>query len=101
MIDLSIGFLLSYNEGSHINEDLLLVNNIADMPLPNEPGKVDCLFLGMCTSGIGKYTLNTVEYVLQPRDLLIVTQEMSQITMNGVQISRELVSLCLAISIER
>lgn len=72
MIDLSIGFLLSYNEGSHINEDLLLVNNIADMPLPNEPGKVDCLFLGMCTSGIGKYTLNTVEYVLQPRDLLIV-----------------------------
>ena len=38
MKELTIGFLLETNKGSHIDEDLLLVNNIADLPRSNEPG---------------------------------------------------------------
>lgn len=73
MKELTIGFLLETNKGSHIDEDLLLVNNIADLPRSNEPGRLDFLFFGMCTSGVGKYSLNTIDYVVLPKDILIVT----------------------------
>ena len=67
MKELTIGFLLETNKGSHIDEDLLLVNNIADLPRSNEPGRLDFLFFGMCTSGVGKYSLNTIDYVVLPK----------------------------------
>lgn len=72
MKELTIGFLLETNKGSHIDEDLLLIDNIGKFPLSNEPGRLDFLLLGMCTAGVGKYSLNTIEHVVQPKDILIV-----------------------------
>ena len=51
MKELTIGFLLETNKGSHIDEDLLLVNNIADLPRSNEPGRLDFCFSACALQG--------------------------------------------------
>ena len=37
--------------GSHIGNDILLLDEIAKMPLPKEPRRMESLFLALCLRG--------------------------------------------------
>ena len=59
-------------DGSHIGGDILLLDEIAKMPLPNEPRRMQCLFLALCTRGSARYFVDSVEHVVEPGDLIII-----------------------------
>ena len=46
--ELSIAGTKVVYEGSFINDDLLLINDFANLPLPNEPRRVKCIIVGLC-----------------------------------------------------
>lgn len=59
-------------DGSHIGGDILLLDEIAKMPLPNEPRRMQCLFLALCTRGSARYFVDSVEHMVEPGDLIII-----------------------------
>ena len=59
-------------DGSHIGGDILLLDEIAKMPLPNEPRRMQCLFLAICQRGSARYFVDTVEHIVEPGDLIII-----------------------------
>ena len=71
--EITIASTLELHASSHIDEDLLLIDSLADLPFPDEPKRMGCLLIALCTKGKGKYTVDTVEYVVHPNDMMIVS----------------------------
>ena len=61
-------------DGSHIGGDILLLDEMSRMPLPEEPRRMDCLFLAVCLEGSARYFVDTVEHVVKPGDLIIISR---------------------------
>ena len=59
-------------DGSHIGGDILLLDEIAKMPLPTEPRRMQCLFLALCQKGAARYFVDSVEHIVEPGDLIII-----------------------------
>lgn len=62
-----------YN-GSHIGNDLLLIDDIEKVPLPNEPRRMKCILLGICLHGKAQYSVDTEEYLVTPGDVIIINE---------------------------
>lgn len=60
--------------GSHIGGNILLLDDMSKMPLPKEPRRMDCLFLAVCLEGSARYFVDTVEHVVKPGDLIIISR---------------------------
>lgn len=58
--------------GSHIGNDILLLDEIAKMPLPKEPRRMESLFLALCLRGSARYFVDSVEHVVESGDLIII-----------------------------
>ena len=71
--EITIASTLELHASSHIDEDLLLIDSLADLPFPDEPKRMGCLLIALCTKGKGKYTVDTVENVVNPNDMMIVS----------------------------
>ena len=70
--DITIGYATRMCGGSYIEGDILLLDEIAKMPMPKEPRRMQCLFLAMCLKGSAHYQVNTVEHTVCPGDLIII-----------------------------
>ena len=62
-----------YN-GSHIDNDLLLIDNIENLPLPNEPRRMKCILLGICLHGKVQYSVDTEEHLVKAGDVIIINE---------------------------
>ena len=71
--EITIASTLELHKSSHIDEDLLLIDSLADLPFPDESKRMGCLLIALCTKGEAKYTVDTVEYFVHPNDMLIVS----------------------------
>ena len=60
--------------GTYIQGDILLIDEMANLPLPKEPRRMQCLLVGMCLKGSARYYVDTVEHVVEPGDLIIINQ---------------------------
>ena len=56
----------------HYLDNELLLADISDLPLPNDNRRMECIFVGLCLSGEGCYTLGTMEHRFKANDVLIV-----------------------------
>lgn len=72
--EMSVASAREIYEGSHIGNDLLLIDRVSDIPLPNEPRRMQCLLLALCTSGQARYTVDTMEHLVQAGDLIIISE---------------------------
>ncbi len=72
MRDITIADMLSRHTLSHIDNDLVLVDNPAALDLPVEPCRMQCLFFAMCTEGTVQYVVDTVEQTVGPGDVIII-----------------------------
>ena len=61
-------------DGSHIDGDILLLDEIAKMPLPKEPRRMESLFLALCLKGSAHYFVDSVEHVVESGDLIIINR---------------------------
>ena len=71
--DITIASTLELYGGSHINKDLLLIENIAKFSMPQVSRRVACLFLAVCRSGQFSYTLDTIPYQIEPNHIVIIS----------------------------
>lgn len=54
-----------------IGNDLILLD-FNDIPMPKDNRRMECIFVGMCLSGEGRYTVGTIEYKVRANDVIIV-----------------------------
>lgn len=78
--DITITSTMALHEGSHINDDLLLIDSMADLPFPDDPRRMGCLVIAICTRGEVQYTVDTIEYLVRPNDMIIISP--GQVTNN-------------------
>ena len=59
-------------QGSFIDNDLMLFHDIADLPFPKAPRRMQSCLLALCLQGKAQYSIDTVLHTVQPGDLLIL-----------------------------
>lgn len=57
---------------SSIENDLLVLDDLAQMPWPTTPRRMKCILLGLCLKGKAQYSIDTEERMVKPNDVLIV-----------------------------
>jgi AraC family transcriptional activator of pobA len=85
-----------YN-GQFIDDDIILFDEFADVPLPNEPRRMDCIIVSLCTKGKAQYSVNTEKHLVTANDIIIINQ--GQIT-DDFLLSRDFNGIGLMISFD-
>lgn len=70
---INVGTALRFGVGSHIDDEILLIDNIADFPLPAEPRRMESLLFAVCLQGRAEYTIDTMPRTVEPNDIIIVS----------------------------
>ena len=69
---MSITDIIKQTETTHIDDDLLLFDDISDFPLPAGASRTSDIIVALCTKGRSKYTANTVEQYVEADDVLMI-----------------------------
>lgn len=72
--DITVGELLRVYDGPHIDDDIVLVDDFRQLPLPQDPARMDCLLLAVCTDGEARYTVDMKTHTVHANDIIIVSQ---------------------------
>ena len=72
--EITVGSMLAAHEGSSIGTDFIIYDTFGNVPLPDEPHRMKCLVLGICLAGTARYSLDTIEYRVQPNDIIIISE---------------------------
>ena len=64
-----------YPDGKYIDNDLILFEDITQVPLPTNPSRMKSLFLALCTSGHAQYTVDTKMHEVSAGDVIIISEE--------------------------
>lgn len=72
--DITVDYAIRMCSGTYIQGDILLIDEMANLTLPKEPRRMQCLLVGMCLKGSARYYVDTVEHVVEPGDLIIINQ---------------------------
>lgn len=72
--DITIDSARKIYSGSHIDNDLLLIDNIENLPLPNKPRRMKCILLGICLHGKVQYSVDTEEHLVKAGDVIIINE---------------------------
>lgn len=58
--------------GSYIDDDMVIFDEVKDVPLPNEPKRMSCLFVALCLKGKIQYSVDTIQHTVGSGDLIII-----------------------------
>lgn len=72
--DITLSYAIRMCCGSHIDNDILLLDEIATIPIPSEPRRMQCLLLAICTRGTASYYVDSVKHTVEAGDLIIINQ---------------------------
>lgn len=81
--------------GSYIDNDLILVDSVSNMPFPNEPRRMRCILLALCLRGKAQYRVNTEKHEVEANDIIIINE--GQVT-DDYLISRDCQAIGVIIS---
>lgn len=71
--DLNLDRIREKAEVPSIGNDLLVFKDVKAIPQLDEPRRMNCLIVAVCTKGRGGYVLNQKEYAITPGDAMILT----------------------------
>lgn len=74
LTEISVSHVKELYQGSFIDDDLLLFEECADMPVPAEPRRIKSIIMGLCLHGTFEYTADTVPHKAQANDVLIINE---------------------------
>ena len=60
------------NDGSFIDDDLLMFDKFEDVPIRTEPCRIRCLFVALCLEGSAQYSVDTKERMVKKNDVIII-----------------------------
>ena len=70
---ISINDVKHIQGGSYIDDDLILMENMSNMPITLEPRRMDFILLALCTQGEGEYSVDTIHHKVRAGDIIIVS----------------------------
>ena len=85
-----------WSESVFLDDDLLLTERINEAPMPTEPRRMNFILIGLCTRGRIVYQVDTVEQIINPGDLLIVSEKH---VVDNYQPSPDMQGLCIMLSV--
>src|SRR3712207_9387814 len=56
-----------------IDNDLQLIDEVADIPFPSQPRRMRSVLIALCTKGTAQYTVDTIEHKIKANDILILS----------------------------
>lgn len=74
MTEISVANVKELYSGSFIDDDLVLFDECADMPVPAEPRRIKSIIMGLCLHGSIEYTADTQLHTAQANDALIINE---------------------------
>ena len=57
-----------------IGDEMILFDHFNDVPLPNEPRRMECSLFAICLKGKAQYTVNTNRHTVKENDVIIVNE---------------------------
>lgn len=84
------------NVKHHVDTDLILID-FKDIPLPKDNRRMECIFVGMCLSGEGRYSVGTIEHRVKANDVLIVGEGQ---VLGDIKVDKELTGIGMLVSHE-
>ncbi len=74
--EVTIASTLEKFSGSHIDNDILLFDDLAKIPFPYKTRRMQCIMAGLCLRGSAQYLLDTVTHNVGPNDVIIISAGM-------------------------
>lgn len=81
--------------GQYIENDLLLLDQLADAPFPTEPRRMNFILIGFCTQGRVQYRMDTVEQMVEPGEVIVISERR---VIDNYMASPDLQGLCIMIT---
>ena len=63
-----------WQNSGFIEDDILLLDRMNEVPIPNEPRRMNFILIALCTNGRVQYRMDTQEQMVEPGDVIIVTE---------------------------
>ena len=93
--EVTIESLKEMSKGGHIDNDLILFDDIASVPFPYGPRRMGCLLLALCLKGKAQYSVNTEKHEVEQNHIIIINE--GQVT-DDFLLSRDCNGIALLIS---
>ena len=71
--DITIASTMTKCVASHIDEDIILFEELAKLPFPTEPRRMGCIFVGLCLQGTIQHEVNTVQHTCTPHTVILIS----------------------------
>lgn len=74
LTDVGIAEVRTVGSGVGIGDDLILFDDIGNVPIPNRPRHMCCILVGLCVSGTAEYAVDTMKYKVSQNDVIIISE---------------------------
>ena len=74
MKEISVGYMQRTYQGSYIENDIFIFDEVNSTSFPQGPWKTKCILLALCLKGSVRYTVDTIDYTVRANDIFIVSE---------------------------
>ncbi len=97
IIDASLEEAKKWGNAIFMDEGLILTDRIADAPIPTDPTRLNFILMALCKKGRAQYSIDTREQMVQPGDLLFISENH---ILDNYMASPDFECLCIMVSTE-
>ena len=72
--DLNVEKMKKLGLGDFLENDLLMLDNLIEAPIPCDPRRMNRIVLALCTHGKTRFTIDTQEQLVQPGELIVIPE---------------------------
>ena len=84
-----------WQNSGFIEEDILLLDQMSEVPIPREPRRMNFILIALCTQGRVQYRMDTQEQLVSPGQVIIVSERH---VIDNYMASPDLEGLCMILS---
>ena len=95
IIDSDINKMKLGGDPEFIDDDIVMLDNLHEAPIPHDPRRMNFILVGLCTRGEARLNVDTLERVITPGDVIIISDRHVIDSFSG---SDDLEALCILIS---
>ena len=85
-----------WENSGFIEDDILLLDHMSEVPIPREPRRMNFILIALCTQGRVQYRMDTQEQLVQPGQFIIVSERH---VIDNYMASPDLEGLCMILSV--
>ena len=84
-----------WENSGFIEDDILLIDKMNEVPIPREPRRMNFIFIALCTQGRAQFRMDTQEKLVSPGQMIIVSERH---VIDNYMASPDLEGLCMILS---